>query len=217
MISDVLVVAPHPDDETLSCGGTLLKLKDSGCQLHWLIVTCMNEAPRVSRDKEIESVAKAFGFDSVSCWEITTTTVDTMPFGELVCKASNILAELKPSTLLLPFCNDVHTDHYYTSKAFLSCCKWFRHPYITHVLFYETISETDFNINPTDTPFLPNIYVDISQYFHKKMEILNIYKSELGDFPFPRSPEAIESLARLRGSQCGAEYAEVLCLLRSVF
>jgi hypothetical protein len=98
----------------------------------------------------------------------------------------------------------------------LSCCKWFRYPSIKYILFYETISETDFNINPADRKINLNIYVDITRFYEKKMQIMHNYSTELGDFPFPRSIKAIESLASLRGAQCGVEKAEAFELLRGV-
>ena len=85
------------------------------------------------------------------------------------------------------------------------------------MLYYETISETDANINSAVNPFRPNIYSDISETFDNKLEIMEIYDSEIGAFPFPRSLEAIRSLAMLRGSRCGVKYAEAFELLRGVF
>jgi LmbE family N-acetylglucosaminyl deacetylase len=102
------------------------------------------------------------------------------------------------------------------SKAVLSCCKWFRYSSIKNILYYETISETDFNINRADEKINLNVYVDISKYYEKKIEAMKIYASELSDFPFPRSLKAIEALASLRGSQCGVEKAEAFELLRGV-
>jgi LmbE family N-acetylglucosaminyl deacetylase len=83
-------------------------------------------------------------------------------------------------------------------------------------LFYETISETDFNINPSDRKINLNVYVDISEFWEKKIRAIQIYSSELANFPFPRSIKAIESLASIRGSQCGVEKAEAFELLRGI-
>ena len=80
----------------------------------------------------------------------------------------------------------------------------------------ETISETDFAPALIENAFIPNYYVDISDYFEKKQEILNIYKSELGEYPFPRSHRNIEALATMRGSQIGVEYAESYMVLKVI-
>jgi LmbE family N-acetylglucosaminyl deacetylase len=169
-----------------------------------------------NREEEIEQVSSIYGFDSVIKMKIPTTKVDEIPFGELVSKFSLLIKEIRPSVVFIPYINDVHTDHYFVSKAILSCCKWFRNQCVKYILFYETISETDFNINPADRKINLNIYVDISKFWKKKIKILQVYSSELADFPFPRSIKSIESLANLRGSQCGVEKAEAFELLRGI-
>lgn len=221
-MKNILVVAPHPDDETLGCAGTLLKLKEQGACIEWLIVTCINPTSENStriatRKSEIEQVQLLYNFAQTHMLDIPTTRVGEVPFSDLVGKIGGLFEKIKPELILIPFCNDAHTDHYYTSKAVLSCCKWFRHSDIQSVLYYETPSETNFNLNSAETPFSPNIYVDITPFWEKKIEILNIYKSELGDFPFPRSVDALQALAMLRGSECGAKRAEAFQLLRGVF
>ncbi|GHV86598.1 hypothetical protein AGMMS50230_22060 [Spirochaetia bacterium] len=155
-------------------------------------------------------------FDKIEKLEIPTTKVDQLPIGDLIGKFAKVINTIKPTTVLMPYINDVHTDHYFVTKAVLSCCKWFRYPSIRNVLYYETISETDFNINTADKKINLNVYVDISKYYDKKIEAIKIYSSELSDFPFPRSLKSIDALASLRGSQCGAEKAEAFELLRGV-
>ncbi len=221
-----MIVAPHPDDETLGCGGTLLKLKARGAKLYWLIVTttpqnlvgggyCSERAK--AEEKQILAVRDAYGFDEVVRIDIPPTEVDRVPTGELVGRIGAAFSKLQPDTVFLPFVNDAHSDHFHTGKAALSCCKWFRYPFVKNVLFYETLSETDFNINAAEQKIGLNVYVDISEYFERKMEIMQIFKEEMGEFPFPRSREAIESLAALRGAQCGALRAEAFALLRGYF
>jgi LmbE family N-acetylglucosaminyl deacetylase len=168
------------------------------------------------REEEIVQINSIYDFNNVIKMGIHTTKVDEIPFGELISKFSAIIKEIKPSIVFIPYINDVHTDHYFVTKAVLSCCKWFRNQSIKHILFYETISETDFNINPSDRKISLNVYVDISDFWKKKIEAIRVYSSELADFPFPRSIKAIEALASLRGSQCGVEKAEAFELLRGV-
>lgn len=218
----VLVVSPHPDDETLGCGGTLLKLQSQGCQLQWLIMTCMDklkmERSRLEkRQQEIEQICTLYGFASMEKLQIPATEIDTVSVAGLVEQLTTVFKRLEPQIIFVPFCNDVHTDHYFTAKAVLSCCKWFRHPSIQAVLYYETLSETNFNLNSAQSMFRPNLYVDIEPFWEKKEDILKIYQSELGDFPFPRSLEAVEAAAKLRGSECGALRAEAFELLRGIF
>lgn len=218
---NVIVIAPHPDDETLGCGGTLLMFKENGYSINWIIITSIFEEQgflpeKISlRNKEIEKVCECYGFDEVINMQIPTTKVDEISIGTLISNISEIFNKIKPNIILTPFIKDVHTDHRITTEAVISCTKWFRYPFIEKILYYETISETDFNIDPTAEKFLPNVYVDIYKYIDRKIEIMNIYKSEIDEFPFPRSKKAIRSLAYLRGSQSGFEAAEAFQLLRA--
>lgn len=217
---NVLVVTPHPDDETLGCGGTLLAFKKKGYQISWLIVTDMLEEYGFSkklirsRDSEINKVACRYSFSNVIKMKIPTSKVDEISKGNLVGKISNVFSEIRPNIILAPFYNDVHTDHKAIAEATISCTKWFRHPYVEKVLYYETLSETDFNID-SSTRFNPNVYIDISEYLDDKLSIMKIYESEMGEFPFPRSEKTIRSLAYLRGAQSGFEAAEAFQLLRA--
>jgi LmbE family N-acetylglucosaminyl deacetylase len=227
-MENILVVAPHPDDETLGCGGTLLKMKSLGHKVNWLIITAITPPRHAKhdtgenaiyerineRENEIKNVASFYEFEKVSRMDIQTTTVDSIPFGDLVKMTADILENIKPTVLFIPYINDVHTDHYFSTKAVLSCCKWFRYPDIRFILFYETISETDFNINPADRKINLNVYVDITDFYEKKIKAIQLYPSELASPPFPRSIETIEALALLRGSQCGAQKAEAFELLK---
>ena len=107
----------------------------------------------------------------------------------------------------------VHTDHRLVFDATSACAKWFRYPSVKRILAYETISETEFGLDPNNF-FCPNYYVDIGEFLERKLEIMSVYQSELGDFPFPRSSEAIRALAVLRGSTSGFVAAEAFQLLR---
>ena len=95
-----------------------------------------------------------------------------------------------------------------------ACVKWFRYPSVRRVLAYETISgKTELGLS-LEAVFRPNVFVDISAYLERKLEIMSIYKSEVQDFPFPRSMRAIRSLAEWRGTSAGFQAAEAFELLR---
>jgi LmbE family N-acetylglucosaminyl deacetylase len=215
----VLIVAPHPDDETLGCGGTLLRMSQEGADLAWLIVTGISEkagwtAERVrQRDAEIEQVAQAMSFSNVFNLRLPTAQLDTLPMGELVKQFSAVFKSFQPEQVFVPSRSDVHTDHRVVFDASAACTKWFRYPSVRRVLAYETISETDFALG--DGPvFQPNYFVDIGGFLERKLEIMALYESELGVFPFPRSVEAIRALAAVRGAASGFVAAEAFQLLR---
>ena len=209
----VLVVAPHPDDETLGCGGSLLRHGNEGDELYWLIVTTISKDMGWSqqvvnkRNKEIQNVNNKYNFSDVFNFKLPTTKIDTIPMNELVQKISDVCKEIKPEIIYMPFAYDVHTDHQLIVKALQSSLKWFRNPSIKKVLMYETISETENNF-VQEKSFSPNVFIDISQYLDEKITIMKIYSSEIGKFPFPRSEINIRALAALRGSQSGFMAAE---------
>jgi LmbE family N-acetylglucosaminyl deacetylase len=214
-----LVIAPHPDDESLGCGGTLLRRKAEGAELGWLIVTGISEEAGwpmdqvKQRDAELQTVEKLFGFSEVFNLRLPTACIDELPMGELIGHFSAVFKSFQPEEVFLPHRCDVHTDHKAVFDAVAACTKWFRYPSVRRVLAYETLSETDFGLDP-DSGFRPNCFVDIGSYLEEKLRILSVYRSELGTFPFPRSLEAIRALATLRGATAGFGAAEAFQLLR---
>jgi len=217
----VLVIAPHPDDELLGCGGTLLRRGADGATLGWLVVTGMNEADgwpaeRIStRAAEVEEVRKGLEIKQENFFQLgfPPAQLDSVPLSTLVQGISDVFQKFHPEEVLMPHPGDVHSDHRVCFEAVMACTKWFRYPSVKRVLAYETISETDAMLDATRT-FRPSVYVDISDTLDRKWELLQIYKSEMHEFPFPRSEQAIKSMAWVRGMQSGFKAAEAFCLLR---
>ena len=221
-MSSVLVVAPHPDDETLGCGGTLLRHIAEGDQVHWLIMTKITKkigfTKKIieSRTKEIEQVASSYGFESVKQASFITTRLDTYPKSDLIKKVSKTVNIVNPDTVYLPYRRDVHSDHAEVFDAVAACTKSFRYPSIKKVRAYETISETEFSISPDDIGFKPNMWVDISGYLDRKIEIMKMYSSEVEQHPFPRSEQNIRALATYRGAVAGVIAAEAFISLKEI-
>lgn len=215
----ILIIAPHPDDETLGCGGSLLKHKDADDQIFWLIVTNIDErhgwtqARVQQRQKEISKVAKLYGFNEIFKLDLPTTRLDTIPISDIIENISSVFINVKPQIVYLPNRNDVHTDHQIVFNASYSCTKNFRYPFVERVMMYETLSETEFSPSLTENGFLPNFYNDITDYFESKIDIMRIYASEIMEENLPRSLSVIESFCRVRGARIGKKYAEAFCLL----
>ena len=218
-MNKVMVIAPHPDDETLGVGGTLLRRKSEGAAIAWLIVTTISMESGWSSEKvkqradEIERISLLYDFDEVYALNFQTTQLDTIPMSDIVAAVSGVFKSFKPDEVFVPHPSDVHTDHRVVFNAVSACTKWFRYPSVKRVLAYETLSETDFGLG-TDQAFRPNVFVDVTEFFGKKIKAMDIYASEVGDFPFPRSHEAIRALATLRGAASGFKAAEAFELLR---
>ena len=219
-MSIVLVVAPHPDDETLGCGGTLLRHHDKGDETHWLIVTSISEDVGYSKNEidrrktEINDVAESYGFKSVTQAGFNTTMLDKVSKKELISLVSDVFNQIKPDTIYMPYRNDIHTDHGEVFDAVASCTKSFRFPFIRKVRVYETLSETEFSMRTDDKGFRPNLWIDITLYLDKKIEIMKLYKNEIKNHPFPRSEQNIRALATLRGSTINVNFAESFITLK---
>lgn len=217
----VLVVAVHPDDETLGCGGTILKHREAGDEINWMIITSINNHPLgfwgdemvAHRDNIVKRVAEAYGFNNVVDMGYPTIMLDNIDLGKLVSDIGKTLEDIKPDTIYLMYQNDVHSDHRIAFQAVYSTLKSFRRPFIRRILMMETLSETEFAVATPPTSFIPNVFVDISDYIEKKLEIMKIYDTEVMESPYPRSLSSIEALARYRGSRAGVMYAEAFMLL----
>lgn len=214
-----IIVAPHPDDEVLGVGGTALRRKAEGNDVAWLIVTTMTpemgwDSTRIAeRSAEIDRVTAHFDFDEVYRLSFPATQLDDIKVGDLVGAIAEVFKQYQPEEIFVPHPADIHTDHRIVFNAVSSCTKWFRYPSVKRVLAYETLSETDFGLG-TDNAFRPNVFVDIADHLDKKLAAMDIYASEVANFPFPRSHQAIKALAHIRGAASGFQAAEAFELLR---
>lgn len=221
-MNKVMVIAVHPDDETLGCGGTLLKHKANGDEIHWVIVTSCESFPGMTpermkeRENTIRKVSEHYQFDSVTELELPTIELDSLKKSEIINSISNTILKIQPNELYLPFSYDVHSDHRVVFDCAFSCTKSFRYPFIKKIYMMETLSETEFSPSLSATSFIPNVFVDISLFFDTKIKIMKEYTTELGEHPFPRSVESIRSLAMYRGSTCNVKYAESFMLLKEI-
>lgn len=221
-MNKILIIAVHPDDETLGCGGTLLKHKANGDEIHWIIATDIKVSEGFTkesierRDNEIKEVEKLYDFNSVHRLGLSTMRVDEYSMSELIAKISAVVNEVKPNIIYLPFKADVHSDHRHIFNAAYSCTKSFRYPFVKKIYMVETLSETEFAPSIKEDNFIPNVFIDISKFMDKKLEVMNVFKREMGEHPFPRSEKNLLALATLRGASSGCEYAESFVLLKEI-
>lgn len=221
-MKNVIVISAHPDDEVLGAGGTILKHVEEGDRVFWLITTNVSEAQGFSRERvmsrqeEIKHVEQQLGIEKTFLLNYPSMSLSSGSLIKMVPQVSKVFSEVKPEVIYCLNRSDAHSDHRVTFDAVVACTKSFRYPYIRQVLLYECISETEFAPALPEKAFIPNYFVDISNFLKRKMEIMKIYNSELGDHPFPRSLRNIESLATYRGASVGVEYAEAFQLIKFI-
>lgn len=221
MKNKALFIAVHADDETLGCGGTILKHKSQGDETYWLVITAptqnhpYNFSDIVIRNREvlIEKISKEYSFDGHIVLGYPTQMLHNIDLRELIQSIDEVISDIKPNIIYTMFNNDVHSDHRVAFEAVYSCTKSFRKPFIEKVYMFEALSETEFTPSIPANTFVPNVYVDITDYMDKKLEIMSMYDTELMNPPYPRSLSSIEALARYRGTRAGVMYAEAFMLL----
>jgi len=220
---NVLVISVHPDDETLGCGGTILKHKNSNDAVFWLILTQASENLGYSKEfllnraSQITEISNEYNFNKTFNLGFPTTKLHAIEFSEIITKISSVIQEVKPEVIYMVNRSDIHTDHQVAAKAIMSSTKSFRNQFIKRILMYECISETEIAPPLPENTFVAHVYSDISDYIDRKIEIMKKYESELQDTPLPRSIENIRALARFRGATVSVQYAEAFMLLREVF
>jgi N-acetylglucosamine malate deacetylase 1 len=219
---NVLVVCAHPDDETLGCGGTILKHVREGDSVVWVVATQAHEPQWsaetiLSKTEEVDRVAAAYGARVVRLG-FQSSRLDVTPRSELMAAIAGAVEEAQPELVYVVHPGDVHGDHGDVFDATLAVLKAFRMGAlgVRRILAFETLSSTEAAPAVAARAFMPTVFSDISADFERKLEIMALYESEAQPDPLPRAPAAIRALARLRGATVGVEYAEAFWLVREL-
>jgi LmbE family N-acetylglucosaminyl deacetylase len=221
--SSALVIAPHPDDETLGAGGTLLRLKEAGARIVWLLVTSAagagyDDAYVAQQKSQVDAVRNAYPFDGFHWFGLPASQLHRADRAVLVDRLRTLIAEIRPATIFVPHAHDAHDDHGAVHQAALAACKSFymRELGVSRILAMEILSETDAAPPSAASAFLPTVTVDISGQLARKTAILKLYASELQAGPGPRTIDAVEAQARLAGASVGVAAAERFMLVREL-
>lgn len=217
----VLVVSTHPDDETLGCGGTILKHIDNGDEVYWCVTTKAFEpvwSKEVIEEKynEVTKVSEMYGVKETFRLGLPTTKLDETSKSEIIDKFREVFQKVSPEYIYVVNRSDIHTDHQQVFDAVMINCKSFNVSGIKKIMCYETLSSTEVVPPFLERAFIPNVYVDISKYMDKKLEIMSQFKTEIQTGNGPRSLKVIKALGQFRGSVIGADYAESFMLVREV-
>ncbi len=223
----VLVIAAHPDDEVLGCGGTLARLTADGEQV---VIAILGEGmtsrykARDAADRgrvdtlhdNARAAAAVLGVTDVRIFELPDNRFDTVPMLEVCKLVEGLIDEIKPATIYTHHPGDLNIDHGVVHRAVLTATRPMQGCPVREVLTFEVASSTEWAFGQFDPAFRPNVFVDVSATLAAKCEALSRYESELRDAPHPRSVEGVRHIAQRWGSVVGCAAAEAFELVRSL-
>ena len=217
----ILVIAPHADDEILGVGGVMARNIAEGNEVYVCVVT-RGEEPLFTKElvnklrAETLAAHKFLGITKTYFLEYPAVMLEGVPRYKLNQSIMDVVSEVEPDEVYIPHAGDMQKDHQLVNEAVMVAVR----PKYTHkisaVYAYETLSETEWNIPNTVNAFIPNVYVDIGSYIETKKKALAYFATQVSDFPDPRSLEAVEALAKYRGSTVKANAAEAFALIREI-
>lgn len=220
-MSKVLVIAPHPDDEILGCGGTMIKHIEAGDEVSVCIATkgCMplfsTESVNKTRSEALEC-HKSIGVKKTFFLDFPAAMMEKVERYEMNGKILDVIKEVQPDIVFIPHWGDMQKDHQMVADACMVALRPKYEPKVKSIFSYETMSETAWNAPNVQNEFIPNVFVDISDTLNKKIKALSVFKSQLSEFPDARSLEAVDALAKYRGALMHFKAAEAFMLIRQL-
>lgn len=224
----ILVVAAHPDDEVLGCGGTLARFAKEGQTVHIvLFADGVTSRPQGSvglveqelidaRKSAAVSACQILGCSSVETLSLPDNRMDRLELLDVIKKVETYVDRYHPTVIITHHSGDVNIDHRIIHNAVITACRPQPNHFVKELLFFEVPSSTEWMPSGSRSFFEPNVFVDISDTLLVKLRAMKAYDSELRDFPHPRSIEAIKSLASWRGATAGVFAAEAFVLGRKL-
>ena len=211
---NVLVFAPHNDDEVLGVGGTIKKLVNEGHDVYVCEVTSGIHFTLLQ--EEAHNAHALLGVKQSFFLNKPVGMLKSMNQMELNNDIAEVIKKIQPEIVFTPFIGDMHTDHREVTESVMVGVRPIGNYSIKAIYMYETLSETGWNIPSNERSFIPNVWVDISETIQDKIGAMKCYKSQLLEYPHPRSEEAILALAKYRGATISVPYAESYMLVRKI-
>jgi N-acetylglucosamine malate deacetylase 1 len=227
-VSTALVIAAHPDDEVLGCGGTIARMVDEGWEVHTLILAegstsrdpVRNRARRLEELSELEAcaqkAAQILGTRSVHLKDFADNRMDGVELLDVVKCIEAEIIRVQPVRVLTHHLGDVNVDHTVIHHAVAAACRPVPGSCVREILYFEIPSSTEWRTASSTPPFAPALFVDISTTLARKLLALEAYAGEMRPFPHARSVKAVEHLARWRGATVGCEAAEAFEIGRRI-
>ncbi len=216
---NILVVAAHPDDEVLGCGGTLLKLSKNN-NINICFLTDGESARKIklrkisTRKRSAMQVAKKITKNKPIFLNYSDNQLDKIPLLKIIKKIEKIFENIKPSVIFTHTSNCLNIDHKICNEVVNVVCRPVRKFKVKKILGFEILSSTEWNFK--NTKFNPNYFVNITKHFNGKLRLMKLYKNEMKKFPHSRSKKGIESLGHYRGIISGYKFAEAFELIKFI-
>lgn len=218
---NILVIAPHPDDEVLGAGGTIAKRAAEGHDVFVCIVTkgCepLFHEPMIEQGRnECRTADKFLGVKETIFLNFPAAMLEEVPRYKLNDGILSVVQRIKPDEVYIPHRGDMQIDHKMVVDAAMVALRPKYEHKVKRIYAYETLSETGWDAPNTINEFIPTVYEDISSTIDKKLEAMSMFKTQLAEFPNARSIDAIEALAKYRGSTVTVNAAEAFVLIREI-
>jgi LmbE family N-acetylglucosaminyl deacetylase len=226
-MNKVLVIAAHPDDEILGVGGTVKKHVNKGDIVDCLILgegmTSRGEK-RENTEKELLDklhkntldAAKKVGYRNVYFSNLPDNRFDSVDLLDIIKEVEKYVNKLQPNIIYTHHYEDLNIDHRKTFESVITACRPVGEYSVKEIYCFETPSSTEWNFKYKDSTFKPNVFVDIEDTIQDKLNAMKCYKTELRDYPHPRSLRALEIIAQRWGTVVGRKYVEAFELIRKV-
>ena len=218
---NVLVIAAHPDDEVLGCGGVMARHAAQGDEVHVLVAT--RGIPEIYAPESIEETRlelkaahELLKVTETHFLDFPAPKLDMVPGHELADGIKNVIYRVRPETVYLPHGGDIHLDHRAVYMAALVAARPASDCPVRQLLCYETLSETEWAPTTGGGIFVPTVFVNITDYLEIKLQAMACYRTQLKEPPHSRSLDAIKSLATLRGATVGFFAGEAFALERRI-
>lgn len=217
----ILVFAPHPDDEILGVGGTMIKRIDNGDEVYVCIVT-KGYPPYFSLERtainqsDTQKCHAKIGVKKTFFLDFPANSLELVDRFDLNAKIQEVIQLVKPDEVYIPHIGDMQRDHKIVSEACMVALRPKYFPQVRKILAYETMSETAWDLPNVQNAFIPNVFEDISNFIETKKKALSYFTLQVKVFPDARSEGAVEALAKYRGALMHWNAAEAFVLVREL-
>tara|TARA_B100000963_G_C22598601_1_gene659135 strand:- start:379 stop:1077 length:699 start_codon:yes stop_codon:yes gene_type:complete len=223
MNKSVLIIVAHPDDETIGCGGTILKHVSEGDTVNVITLTdgvssrsSVSFEDNKARNEAAVNAINALGANWIGSGEFPDNNMDSIPILKIIKFVESFKESFYPDIIYTHSPSDLNVDHTIAAKATLTAFRPEPKETYSEIRFFEIASSTDFSIKQLNKRFEPNLFINIENFISKKIKALQHYDMEMRDYPHSRSYKKIESLAEYRGSQSGLPCAEAFEVVRKI-